>query len=218
MSTVDDKVNEFSDNPNLLNVAVSRAIKNFTIIVGQDDNQNTNIGDLVSYIEYNNFDIIESEIYSIFDYLYSQYQVERSALLSKSRRVSAYDSENLMYSLICEVLKENNHSNLGVIVHLPLKEIFKNLDKLDDKELNFVVKTDSHVDFMIYNKVNKQPVLAVEVDGYDYHKIGTKQYVRDIVKDSIFEKYNLPLERFKTNGSGEKENLIQKLNSVIVSN
>ena len=47
MSTVDDKVNEFSDNPNLLNVAVSRAIKNFTIIVGQDDNQNTNIGDLL---------------------------------------------------------------------------------------------------------------------------------------------------------------------------
>ncbi|MCM1286242.1 MAG: AAA domain-containing protein [Acetobacter sp.] len=218
MSTVDDKVNEFSDNPNLLNVAVSRAIKNFTIIVGQDDNQNTNIGDLVSYIEYNNFDIIESEIYSIFDYLYSQYQIERSALLSKSRRVSAYDSENLMYSLICKLLKENNHSNLGVVVHLPLKEIFKNLDKLDDKELNFVANTDSHVDFMIYNKVNKQPVLAVEVDGYDYHKIGTKQYVRDIVKDSIFEKYNLPLERFKTNGSGEKEILIQKLNSVIVSN
>lgn len=215
MSTVDDKVTSFSDNAHLLNVAVSRAIKNFTIIVGQDDNRNTNIGDLVSYIEYNNFDIIESEIYSIFDYLYSQYQIEKSALLSKSRRVSAYDSENLMYSLICEVLKENNHSNLGVVVHLPLKEIFKNLDKLNEKELNFVVNTDSHVDFMIYNKLNKQPVLAVEVDGYDYHKIGTKQYVRDIVKDSIFEKYNLPLERFKTNGSGEKEILTQKLNEIM---
>ena len=65
MSTVDDKVTSFSDDANLLNVAVSRAIKNFTIIVGQEDNANTNIGDLVSYIEYNNFDIIESEIYSV---------------------------------------------------------------------------------------------------------------------------------------------------------
>lgn len=215
MSTVDDKVTSFSDDANLLNVAVSRAIKNFTIIVGQEDNTNTNIGDLVSYIEYNNFDVIESEIYSVFDYLYSQYQVERNALLSKSKRISFYDSENLMYNLICETLNENNYSNLGVVVHLPLKEIFKNLDKLDNKELNFVVKTDSHVDFMIYNKVNKQPLLAIEVDGYDFHKKGTKQFDRDVIKDTIFSKYNLPLERFKTNGSGEKERLVQRLNEIM---
>lgn len=215
MSTVDDKVTLFSDDANLLNVAVSRAIKNFTIIVGQEDNANTNIGDLVSYIEYNNFDIIESEIYSVFDYLYSQYQVERNTLLSKIRRVSFYDSENLMYNLICEVLKENSYSNLSVVAHLPLKEIFKNLDKLDDKELNFVVKTDSHVDFMIYNKVNKKPVLAIEVDGYKYHKKDAKQFNRDVIKDTIFSKYNLPLERFKTNGSGEKERLVQRLNEIM---
>ena len=67
---------------------------------------------------------------------------------------------------------------------------------------------------MIYNKVNKQPVLAVEVDGYDYHKKGTNQFDRDIVKNTIFEKYNLPLERFKTNGSGEQERLIQKLKEI----
>ena len=84
-----------------------------------------------------------------------------------------------------------------------------------DKELNFVVKTDSHVDFMIYNKVNKQPLLAIEVDGYKYHKKGTRQFERDIIKDTIFEKYNLPLERFKTNGSGEKEKLIQSLNEIM---
>lgn len=215
MSTVDDEVTSFSDDPNLLNVAVSRAIKNFTIIVGQEDNVNTNIGDLVSYIEYNNFDIIESEIYSVFDYLYSQYQVERNALLLKSKRISFYDSENLMYNLISETLKDNGYSHLGIVVHLPLKEIFKNLDKLDDKELNFVVKTDSHVDFMIYNKVNKQPLLAIEVEGYKYHKKGTRQFERDIIKDTIFEKYNLPLERFKTNGSGEKEKLIQSLNEIM---
>ena len=54
-------------------------------------------------------------------------------------------------------------------------------------------------------------ILAIEIDGYDYHKEGTKQFDRDTVKDMIFEKYNLPLERFKTNGSGEKEKLSQKL-------
>lgn len=216
LSTVDDKITPFSDDPNLLNVAVSRAVKSFNIIVNPDDsNKNTNIGDLISYIEYNNFEIIESEIYSIFDYLYSQYQREKMMLLSKRKSISSYDSENLMYNLVCDTLAESNYSNLGVVVHLPLKEIFKNLNKLDEKELDFVANTDSHVDFMIYNKVNKQPVLAIEVDGYDYHKKGTRQFERDIIKDTIFEKYNLPLERFKTNGSGEKERLFKIINEIM---
>lgn len=27
-----------------------------------------------------------------------------------------------------------------------------------------------HLDFLIYNRISKKPVLAVEVDGYEYHK------------------------------------------------
>lgn len=212
MSTVDDEITSFSDDANLLNVAISRAVKRFRIVVNPNEkNKFTNVGDFVSYIEYNNFEIVESEISSIFDYLYKQYWTEKEKILGSRKRVSVFDSENLMYNLILEVLFENNYTDLGVVTHLPLKEIFKNLNKLNDEEKYFVSKTDSHVDFMVYSKVSKMPILAIEIDGYDYHKEGTKQFDRDTVKDRIFEKYNLPLERFKTNGSGEKERLIQKL-------
>lgn len=215
MSTVDDEVTSFSDDANLLNVAVSRAIKRFRIVVNPNEkNKFTNVGDFVNYVEYNNFEIVESEIRSIFDYLYKQYWSEKEKILENGKRVSVFESENLMYNLIREVLLENNYTDLGVVTHLPLKEIFKNLNKLNDEEKHFVSKRSSHIDFMIYSKVSKMPILAIEVDGYDYHKKGTKQFDRDIIKDAIFKKYNLPLERFKTNGSGEKEKIEDLLNKI----
>lgn len=217
MSTVDDIITDFSDDKNLLNVAVSRAIKQFYIIVNPDEaNKNTNIGDLVNYIEYNNFETVESDIYSIFDYLYIQYRKEKENILEKSKSISFYDSENLMYSLLENIISENNYTNLGIIPHLPLKEIFKNIDKLDKNERKFVFDTDSHVDFIIYNKISKQPILAIEVDGYDYHKDGTEQHKRDILKDGVFKKYDLPLLRFNTNGSGEKAKIVSKLDELIM--
>ena len=215
MSTVDDEITDFSDDKNLLNVAVSRAVKNFYIIINPNEkNQNTNIGDLVNYIEYNNFDVMESDIYSIFDYLYLQYRNEKEKLLENAKKVSYYDSENLMYNLIKSIFSEYHFTNLGLIAHLPLKEIFKNLDKLNENEKRFVTDTDSHVDFMIYNKVSKIPILAIEVDGYAFHKEGTKQHERDILKDGIFAKYDLPLMRLNTTGSGEKEKIVSKLNEL----
>ena len=214
MSTVDDEITDFSDDKNLLNVAVSRAVKNFYIIINPNDkNKNTNIVDLVNYIEYNNFDVVESDIYSIFDYLYLQYRNEKEKLLENAKKVSYYDSENLMYNLIKSIFSEYHFTNLGLIAHLPLKEIFKNLDKLNENEKRFVTDTDSHVDFMIYNKVSKMPILAIEVDGYVFHKEGTKPSL-DILKDGIFAKYDLPLMRLNTTESGEKEKIVSKLNEL----
>ena len=57
-------------------------------------------------------------------------------------------------------------------------------------------------------------MLAVEVDGFEYHKEGTMQAERDQLKDAILEKYNLPLLRFRTNESNEKERLIARLNEI----
>ena len=216
MSTVEDEISPFVDDKNLLNVAVSRAINHFYIIVNPNKiNEHTNIGDLVNYIEYNNFEIIESDIYSIFDYLYKQYENEKLKILKNSKKVSIYDSENLMYYQLTKILKENNYTDLDIIPHLPLKEIFKDLTKLNTEEYNFVTNTDSHVDFMIYNKITKRPILAVEVDGYYLHKEGTKQQERDILKNGVFEKYHFPILRFKTNGSNEEKIILSKLKDIL---
>jgi superfamily I DNA and/or RNA helicase len=74
LTTVVNEVNEFVDNPNLINVAISRAVNKLIVIVSDNEkNDNSNIGDLVRYIDYNNFEIINSSIYSVFDLLYHSY-------------------------------------------------------------------------------------------------------------------------------------------------
>lgn len=69
----------------------------------------------------------------------------------------------------------------------------------------------THLDFLIYNKLGKTPVLAIEVDGYEYHKIESRQAKRDHMKNEILEKYRIPLVRFSTTGSRERDKLTKAL-------
>lgn len=212
LSTVDDEISDFTDNPNRLNVAISRAKNQLILVVNSgEDKRDSNIADLIRYIEYNNFSVIESEISSVFDYLYKGYEKERAEIISKSGKRSEFDSENLMYSLIVEVLKDERFAKYGVVLHYPIRRIFTNLSKLTEEEQKYAQNHNAHVDFLIYNKLGKNPILAIEVDGYAYHKQGTKQADRDDIKDAIFAKYNLPIIRFSTTGSGEKARLISML-------
>ena len=97
ISTVDDEISDFADDPYLINVAVSRAKKKLILVVtGNEQSKESNIIDLINYIEYNNFEVIDSQIYSIFDYLYKQYSEERKEFLKNHKKISEYDSENLM--------------------------------------------------------------------------------------------------------------------------
>ena len=218
ISTVDDRITPFTDDANLMNVAISRAkSKLFVIMSGNKQPENTNLGDLVAYIDYNNFTVIESRINSIFDYLYSQYSARRRKRLAHANKISRYDSENLMYALLCDILKEAAFANLGIIFEQPLKELLnlKQLDWLTDEERCYALNDLTHIDFLVYNKVTKRPVLAIEVDGYSFHKRGTKQAKRDKLKDAILEKSGIKLLRFSTTGSQERERILAQLESEV---
>ena len=87
ISTVDDEISDFADDPYLINVAVSRAKKKLMLVVtGNEQSKERNITDLIDYIQYNNFEVTESKIYSIFDYLYKQYTEERRVYLQKHKK------------------------------------------------------------------------------------------------------------------------------------
>ena len=216
ISTVDDTISDFVDDPNILNVAISRAKNQLFIIVTGNDIKNTNINDFIEYVSYNNMEIENNKIYSIFDFLYESYTEERIKYLKEHKNVSEYDSENLMYGLISDILE--NYDNLSVICHHPLYLLIKDKSLMTIEESKYANNYLTHLDFIIYNTLTKKPVLVVEVDGYNYHKEGTVQSNRDKLKDSILEKYNIPLLRFKTNGSGEKEIIIEKLNTLLCIN
>jgi RecA/RadA recombinase len=215
LSTVDNEISEFTDNPNRLNVAVSRAQEQLILVVnGNESQKDSNISDLIQYIEYNNFSVVQSELNSIFDLLYKGYEEERARIIQKSGKVSAYDSENLMFGLIRQVLSDENFLKYDVVLHFPIRSLIKDFSKLNEQEIIYARNPLTHLDFLIYNKLGKRPVLGIEVDGFEYHKRGTLQAERDKLKDEILRKYNFPILRFKTNESNEKVKLTSKLNEI----
>ncbi|MDD2829800.1 MAG: AAA domain-containing protein [Sulfuricurvum sp.] len=213
ITTVVDEENEFADDPNLLNVAVSRAKEQLYIVVS-DREKNKNMKDLVNYIRYNNFEIADSKIYSIFDLLYQDYAPYLKRFLGKIKKVSNYQSENLMNVIIEKVLDLEQYSNLAYNINYPLNKLIKDTSILNADELAFV-KASSHIDFLIHNKISKQPVLAIEVDGFAFHTNNPVQLERDALKDRILDKYSIPIIRFSTDGSEEETKLRKKLREVI---
>ena len=51
--------------------------------------------------------------------------------------------------------------------------------------------------------------------GYKYHKEDNKQKERDILKNNILSKYNIPLIRLTTNGSREENIIRSKLDEIV---
>jgi len=214
-STVDNEIGEFASDPNRLNVAVSRAIDQFIVVTDGNDNDNTSpINELIGYIKYNNHEIINSEIRSVFDYLYENYARAREKAIKKYGRVSDFDSENLMYAVIRDVLNIDKYSKCGVVMHVPLRMIISNFAKLTEREFQFATNHLTHVDFLIYSKLTHQPILVVEVDGFAYHN-NEKQIERDQVKNEILKKHNIPILRLSTVGSSEKQKLMSELEKLI---
>ena len=77
------------------------------------------------------------------------------------------------------------------------------------KKCEYAMNPATHLDFLILNRISKQPVLVVEVDGYDFHNEGgTVQASRDGLKDRMLEMYGILWSDFRTNGSREKSLLI----------
>lgn len=212
ISTVDDNISDFVGNPNILNVAISRAKNKLIFIVTGNEILNNNILDFIEYTKYTNMEIEESKINSVFDLLYKQYEEDRIEYFKKHNRISRFDSENIVYNLLNEILKEYEHLNF--IFMQPVNTIIKDKSILTDEEKKYASHHNTHLDFLIYNTINKKPILAIEVDGYKYHKEGTKQHNRDILKARILRKYGIPLLRLKTNQSKEKERIKSKLNNI----
>lgn len=212
LASVDNEITEFVDDPNLLNVAVSRAKKSLTVIIAQNAaNPYTNFEDLEKYIEYNNFEIRDSKIFSVFDMLYKDYAEQRRAYLQKHKRISIYDSENLAYSVIESVLKTDEFSSLGCAVHVSLSSVLRDYSSFDAAETVYARNPLTHIDFLLFSKMDKQPVLAIEIDGTSFHAEGSRQAERDRMKNDILKKSGLPLLRIRTDESREREKIVAAL-------
>lgn len=213
MSVVDNQITPFADDANMLNVAVSRAKKKFCLVLtGNDQEKHGYIMDLLDYIAYNNCTVTDSKLASIFDYMYEQYSEQRMLFLKMQPQISEYASENLTYVMLKEILSSDiRFKSLKVLCHVPLRQVMRDTSLMSERELKYAANYSTHLDFLIINNVSKKPVLAIETDGYSYHKEATDQHQRDAMKNRILSSYGLPLLRFSTKGSGEREKVIGEL-------
>ncbi len=209
MSVTDDQITEFADNANLLNVAVSRAINRFCLVVsGNPQELKGNIHDLLGYIQYQHGTVVESKLRSIYDYLFTQI----SSRQHKPDAVSEYDSENLTYELIDRIRKTVPQlSHIKVLCHYPLRSLIKETAGMSDREIKYALHPSTHIDFLIINRVSRCPLLAIETDGYSYHNEKSEQFIRDGMKDHILELYGLPILRLSTIGHSEEQRIIDAL-------
>lgn len=206
-------LNDFITNEKLLNVAISRAKNKVTIIVSDQiyNSSNNIINDFIKYAEniYSSNITKESKIVSVFDYLYS---VNNQKLKEKfNSNEEGYKSELLM----CEVIDKSlaGFFYLGYAMHVRLSKIINNIDGLDSEEQRYIMHPWTHVDFMFYNKLSKEVLFVIEVDGIKFHEQNKKQKAHDDIKDKALALNGVPIYRFKTNESNEVnrfESIIEK--------
>lgn len=118
-----------------------------------------------------------------------------------------------MHGVIESVLQEKQ--GLGVVFQLPLSMLVRNTDGLSPEEAAYATHPWTHVDFVIYRTIDNSPVLAVEVDGYAFHREGTRQAERDALKDAVLATCGLPILRLSTVGSDERNRIRTKLDEVM---
>lgn len=199
VSTVDNTPTEFSDDANLLNVAISRAKTRLCIVTsGNEISKDTNLAQLIAYIQYNNFEVKESKLHSVFDLLYKQYTSERLAYEKTHSQVSEYLSENLMYNVLLKTMKELGWANTEVLCHYPLSKLVADWKLLNEQEKTFAESPFSHVDFLVYNSLTKEPIQIIEVDGWHFHEDNEAQKARDTIKDAILTKLGIRFNRIST--------------------
>ena len=99
--------------------------------------------------------------------------------------------------------------------HLPFRQLLRDVSALTSEQMSYALHPNTHIDFLLYNRVSKQPILGIETDGYYYHMFGTPQSVRDELKNQIFAAYGISLLRLSTTGTCEPERVVAKLREIM---
>lgn len=100
-------------------------------------------------------------------------------------------------------------------MHSSLATLVRDYSLLTEAEARYASNPLTHIDFLLFNKMDKSPVMAIEVDGTKYHAEGSRQAERDAMKNSVLSKCGIPILRIRTNESGERERIISMLREKI---
>jgi ATP-binding protein len=205
----------FVDDPRMINVAVSRAKEKFILVTNHNEVPRSKvIKALIDYIRFQDPDqVTESRVLSVFDLLYREYSERLNEFASRIHGGSRYKSENIMWTLIKDVLKDPAYELLEVVSQVRLRDLLPSMGKLNEKQKKFASR--SAIDFAIYHKVSRRMLLAVEVNGTSFHEDSPEQQARDELKAQIVGIYGADMLSVRTNDSSIESKLRRKLDQVM---
>ena len=67
-----------------------------------------------------------------------------------------------MYSLIEEIIAEDEYSSLDVVCHFPMNMLIRNPELLNEQECRYAMNPATYIDFLLYNRIGKKPVMSAE--------------------------------------------------------
>jgi hypothetical protein len=203
----------FVDDPQMINVAVSRAIQRFILVTSYGMlPASRHIRDLIGYIRYHNpgDEVVDSAVVSVFDLLYRAYSQRLRPLAARLRNELKYPSEDIIWTVLHDIIAEQRYEHMRVSSQVLLRNLLPDLSRLTPAQRGYVQHRAS-VDFVVYNRVTNQPLLAIEVDGFAFHENSPDQRARDALKDKILDAHQMPLLRLPTTGSREPQQIRQAL-------
>ncbi len=204
----------FVDDPHLVNVAVSRARKQFVLVTNWGMLPGSrNLRDLIHYIQYYDPDqeVLDSIIVSVFDLLYKDYSPRLRVLAARVQEKTKYASENIIWTLLNGILAEGRYGSFTMAEQVVLRNLLPDVSQLTAEQAAYVSHRATTLDFVIYNSITNRPAFAIEVDGFAFHENDPRQQVRDAHKDAICATHGIPLLRLPTTGSGEERRIRQWL-------
>lgn len=209
----DEEKIDFLNNPNLINVAISRAKKRLYILASEEvlNQEGSILRDLAKYYEYycSETKKVKTKVYSVFDLMYEDY----APILEKTKKellnISQYSSENIIATVVNGICKSGECGALAFKFNYPLKYVIKLNTLTDPQDIKFVSNINTHCDFLIYNKLNKEIVLVVEVDGSQHRE--EIQAARDRRKDRLLADAGVKILRLATTTIECKEKIVAML-------
>jgi len=208
-NSVQNSITKFNDNSNLVNVAISRA-KNRLVIVAPLSilsQKDSNLASLINYISYQDethSHYRKSNYNSIFDVLYQSPEAISTVMQLKKEKESP--AETIFRLLLEKIRNKGEFKSWDFRQEYYLYDLVNDIDMFEDSEQR-LIKNGSRLDFLIFDVMDNSPVLAIEVDGSQFHN----NSVNDVLKDSIMKKIAIPLVRLRTDSMlGNEETIISE--------
>ena len=191
---------DFLNNPNLINVAISRAQKRLFVIATTEalNQEGTLLGDLSNYASYyaSSSTRKKTNVLSVFDLMYDDYSPILQSMKNRMLKISEYESENIIATILDDLCRSKRYGLLSFKFNYPLRKILRADTISDFEDKNFILAPGTHCDFVIFNNLDKRIQLIIEVDGKQHGKTIQKQ--RDKRKDRLLHAAGLKLMRIKT--------------------